>query len=144
MPACLSGRELSRRCAVSGSQCTATQAIGTPDSVVAQCAWEAAARRKTSSTMTGAPARAVAAMPVIHAVSSRVKVSPIWTAPSALMSKPSADCWSASGKEATKSSMLVASQGSRNTSCIRRTMLLLPALDPPLTMITLGGVTDRG
>jgi hypothetical protein len=50
---------------------------------LSQCCWEVALPRKTSSTMILAPARAIAAMPSIHAASTARKSAPTVTSPSA-------------------------------------------------------------
>ncbi len=81
---------------------------------------------------TRAPARAIAAIPSIHAASKLLNSGPTITSPSGVTSITAPD----EGIAPISVSTPKASQGSGRTACRHRTIPDLPELDPPLRTIT--------
>jgi len=98
--------------------------------------WDAAPPRKTSSTMTRAPAWVIAATPSIHAASSVRNSGPAITSPSAANSIPAAEVRMDTGIAWISVSIPRASHGSGKTACRHRAIPDFPELEPPLRTIT--------
>ncbi|GAB3960221.1 hypothetical protein GCM10029978_008950 [Actinoallomurus acanthiterrae] len=86
--------------------------------------------------MTRAPARAIAAIPAIHAASNSRNSDPTLTPPSAANSIPVSDVRMDAGIASTSVSTLTASHGSGSTACRHLAIPDLPELDPPFNTIT--------
>lgn len=97
---------------------------------------DSACPRNTSSTMTRAPARTIATIPVSHAASRVLNSAPTTTSPSGPNSIPASDSRMAAGSASTNVSVPKVSHGSGNTACRHRAIADFPELDPPLSMIT--------
>lgn len=121
--------------ATSASHRTPTHSTSSPSSDFRHRCCECAPPRNTSSTITRAPAQAVAATPARQAASSRVNSSPTLTPPSAANSMPVPEDWSEAGIDSTNPSIPKASHGSGRTACRQRTIPDLPELEPPLSTI---------
>ena len=86
--------------------------------------------------MIRAPARAIAAIPSIHAASSARNSGPTMTAPSGANSIPAADVCMDTGMASTSVSTPRVSHGSGSTACRHRAIPDFPELEPPLRTIT--------
>lgn len=86
--------------------------------------------------MTRAPARAIAAIPSIHAASSALNSDPTLTPPSGANSIPDATPVMDAGIASISVSTLKVSHGSGRTACRALARLDFPELDPPLSTIT--------
>ena len=132
IPGARSPRASSRPAAISASQRTPTHSTTRPSRWVPVRCWEAAPPINTSSRMIRAPARAMAATPVIHAASLARNASPTMTSPCAPKSIPPPEGGSASTRSSTPSRI----HGCGRTTCRHRPMPVLPELEPPLRTIT--------
>jgi hypothetical protein len=86
--------------------------------------------------MIRAPARAIAAIPAIHAASSARNSGPTTTSPSGANSIPAADVRAETGIAWISVSVPKASHGSGRTACRHPAIPDFPELEPPLSTIT--------
>ena len=86
--------------------------------------------------MIRAPARAIAAIPSIHAASSVRNSGPTMTSPSDANSIPAAEVRVETGTASTSVSVPKASHGSGRIACRHRAIPDFPELEPPLRTIT--------
>jgi hypothetical protein len=86
--------------------------------------------------MIRAPARAIVAIPAIHAASSARNSGPTMTSPPGANSIPAADVRMDVGMASISVSVPKASHGSGRTACRHRAIPDFPELEPPLRTIT--------